>query len=327
MAQGAVEITFARPGTLAALREGLRQGAHVLHFSGHGGLAGEQGYLLFEDEERLGQPVDGDTLAHLLRGSGIRLAVLNACESGVAGERDAFGSVAAALVRAGLPAVVAHQQTMPDDSAIAFAGDFYRALATGFPVDAAVSEGRKAILSDLGNAWRDSVDWATPALYMNAPDGQIFDREGEKETAAAPQPTTPVIHQQVFAQDNAATIGTITGGTVHIDLGDSAPAGQPAGSVLTADPLPGLLDQLRRTVRDHAPQTERDQALEKVAALRGATSEERPDLALMEVVLHWFEAELPSLSGAVLSVILSIESRAEGAGDDVLMEFRRRFSG
>jgi hypothetical protein len=326
MAQGAVEIMSARPGTLAALREGLRQGAHVLHFSGHGGLAGEQGYLLFEDEDRLGQLANGDTLAHLQRGSGVRLAVLNACESGLAGESDAFGSVAGSLVRAGLPAVIAHQHTMPDDSAIAFAADVYRALAAGFPVDAAVSEGRKAILSDLGDAWRDRVDWATPALYMNAPNGHIFDLEGGEETVAAPHPKPPVSPQQVFAQDVGAAIGTMTGGAVHIDLGDSPPVGQPPAPVLPTDPLPGLLDQLRRTVRDHAPQAKRAQALEKVAALRGAAAEKRPDVTLLEAVLRWFEAELPSLSGAVLSAILRFETRAEEAGDEALLEFRRRFS-
>ena len=325
MAQGAVEITSARPGTLAALREGLREGAHVLHFSGHGGLAGEQGYLLFEDEDRLGQPANGDTLAHLLRGSRVGLAVLNACESGLAGEGDAFGSVAGSLVRAGLPAVIAHQHAMPDNSASAFAADLYRALAAGFPVDAAVSEGRKAILSNLGTTWRDRMDWATPALYMNAPDGHVFDLEGDEEAAASAHPTPPVIHQQVFAQDDAATIGTITGGTVQIDLGGSTSAGQLTAAPPPTDPLPGLLDQLKRTVRDYAPQDKQAQALEKVAALRGAAAERRPDVTLLEAVLRWFEAELPSLSGAVLSAILHFEARAEQAGDEALLEFRRRF--
>jgi hypothetical protein len=326
MARGGVEILPARPGTLATLREGVRQGAQVLHFSGHGGFAGDQGYLLFEEEDRHGRPVKGDTLAHLLRGSKVRLAVLNACQSALAGGSDAFSSVAGSLVRAGLPAVIAHQYTVPDNSAIAFAADVYRALAAGFPVDAAVSEGRKAILSELGTTWRDRVDWATPALYMNAPDGHVFDLEGAQETAASAYPAMPVIHQQVFAQDDAATIGTITGGTVQIDLGGSTSGGRPTASPRPADPLPGLLDQLRRTVRDYAPQDRQAQALEKVAALRGAAAEKRPNLTLLEAVLRWFEAELPSLSGAVLSAILRFESRAEQAGDEVLLEFRRRFS-
>jgi hypothetical protein len=324
-ARGGVEILPARPGTLATLREGVRQGAHVLHFSGHGGFAGDQGYLLFEDEDRHGRPVEGDTLAYLLRGSQVRLAVLNACQSALAGDSDAFSSVAGSLVRAGLPAVIAHHYTMPDSSAIPFAAELYQALGDGFPVDAAVSEGRKAILSALGEEWRDRLDWATPALFMNSPDGRIFDLEGGG-AGGAEQPVAPAVYQQVFAQDDAATIGTITGGTVQIDLGGSTSAGQPTASLPLTDSLPGLLDQLRRTVRDYAPRDKQAEALEKVAALRGAAAEKRPDVPLLEAVLRWFEAELPALSGAVLSAILRFETRAEQAGDEVLLEFRRRFS-
>ena len=170
---GQVEIIPGQPGTLAALRDGLREGCQVLHFTGHGQFSGDQGQLLFEDEAGLGELVSSDTLAQLLRGTNVRLAVLNACESAVADEGDAFGSVAAALVRAGLPAAIAHQFPLPDSSAIPFAAEFYGALADAYPVDAAVSEGRKAILSELGPAWRDSVDWATPVLLMRAPDGRM----------------------------------------------------------------------------------------------------------------------------------------------------------
>jgi hypothetical protein len=45
----------------------------------------------------------------------------------------------------------------------------------------------------------------------------------------------------------------------------------------------------------------------------------------MESILHWFEAELPALSGAILSAILSLEPRAKQAGDETWLEFRRRF--
>jgi hypothetical protein len=326
LAQGAVEIIPAQPGTLAALREGLRQGVHILHFSGHGDYARDQGYLVFEDEDRSSQPVDAGTLAHLLRGTGIRLAVLNACESAQAGEGDAFASVAGALVRAGLPAVVAHQYAMPDSSAIAFATGFYGALAVGFPVDAAVSEGRRAVLTALGSDWQACMDWATPVLFMNAPDGRIFDLAKGEDKVAAEQPTTPGIYQQVYAQDDVASIGTISGGTVRIDFG-SAPAasGPPEPSATEVDVLPGLLDQLRHTVRDHAPESRRARALEAVTVLRGAATRESPDLALLEAVLCWFEAELPALSGAVLSVVLALEPRVEQAGDELLWEFRQRF--
>jgi hypothetical protein len=318
---GQVEIVPGQPGTLATLRDGLREGCQVLHFSGHGRFSGDKGYLLFEDEAGLGQRVDSDMLAQLLRGTNVRLAILNACESAMADEGDAFGSVAAALVRAGLPAVIAHQYPLPDSSAIPFATEFYRALADGYPIDAAVSEGRKAILSELGAAWRDSVDWATPVLLMRAPDGRILALEEEDKGFAPGQPAAPAIH-----------IESISGGTFTFDqrVGagpvDASPATQ-VPPTAPADPLPGLLDELRQTVRDHASREKRAPALEKVAALKGAATEKRPDLVLVESVWQWFEAEVPSLSGAVLSAILAFEPRVEEAGDELLLEFRQRFTG
>ena len=81
---------------------------------------------------------------------------------------------AEALVRAGLPAVIAHQCPLPDTSAVLFAAEFYRALADGLPVDAAVCEGRKALLSELGTSRWDRVDWAAPVLFMRGDAGALF---------------------------------------------------------------------------------------------------------------------------------------------------------
>lgn len=325
-ARGMAEIIPGRPGTLAMLRNGLRQGCHIMHFSGHGGLAGGEGYLVFEDDGGRARRVDADTLAHLLRGTSVRLAVLNACESATATDADAFGSVAAALVQAGLPAVIAHQHAMPDSSAIPFAAEFYRSLAEGFPVDGAVAEGRKAIISELGSVWRERVDWATPVLFMRAADGRILDLEETKERiAATDQPAAPVVQQEVTAMGDAATIGTVSGGLVNIDFGGSPLTVPMPALPPLPDPLPGLLAELRQTVRDHTPEEMRDQALERVATLRDAATGDQPDLAVMEAVLRWFEAKVPAISGAVLSAIQGTEQRAEKAGDDVLLEFRRRF--
>ena len=90
--------------------------------------------------------------------------------------------------------------------------------------------------------------------------------------------------------------------------------------------MPNLLNELRDTVRDLAPEEKRTQALEKMAMLRGAATERRPNLALMESVWQWFDTELPALSGAVLSAILGTKPKLEQLGDDyLLLEFRQRF--
>jgi hypothetical protein len=304
-----VEILLGRPGTLATLQDQLRQECHIVHFSGHGGFSEEEGFLLFEDEQGYGHPVKSDLLAQYLNHPGIRLAVLSACESATAGTGDAFSSVAAALVRAGLPAVIAYQQAMPDSSAIPFAAKFYAALADGYPVDAAVTEGRKAVLNELGEAWHERVDWATPVLYMQAPDGYILAVEGQE---ALPPPDT----------------------TIHIDtIRDSKldffspiiPQQTPPEPQKPADRLPELLDELRDRVRDRAPREKRAEAMEKVTTLRGAATERRPNLALMESIWKWFDAELPDLSGAVLSAILGVKPRLQVLGDDMVWDFEERF--
>ncbi len=305
-----VEIVPGRPGTQATLRDRLRQACHVLHFSGHGGFNSGQGYLLFEDEHGYGQPVDSDTLAHLLQGTPLRLAVLNACQSATADTGDAFGSVAASLVRAGLAAVVAYQYAMPEDSALPFAAEFYAALADGFPVDAAVSEGRKAVLGQLGEAWRERLDWATPVLFMQAPDGRILAWD---EGAAGQGPAVPAVHIESIRDSNLEFFAA------------AAPSRAAASPQQAADPLPALLDELRARVRERVPAEKRAEAMEKVATLRGAATEKRPNLALLERIWQWFDAELPELSGAVLSTILGLEPRLQSQDDELLWEFKDRF--
>ena len=75
----------------------------------------------------------------------LRLAVLNACESGRGDSVDVFSSTAATLVRRGTPAVVAMQYEITDEAAIEFSRSFYEAIADGIPVDAALAEARKGV--------------------------------------------------------------------------------------------------------------------------------------------------------------------------------------
>ena len=120
---------------------------------------------------------DGDThaisaaqLQYLLRDTTVRLTVLNACMTA----RGAAGrSIAGELMRAGLSATLAMQFAISETSATIFAGEFYRTLADGWPVDAAVAEGRKAVMfaTDL-----HAMDWGVPALFMRTHDGVLFRR-------------------------------------------------------------------------------------------------------------------------------------------------------
>jgi hypothetical protein len=124
----AVQETWADDGTLGGLSRALDEGRpHVVHFIGHGEWDATEGsgVLAFEagPKDRRWTGVRADTLAEAFRGSAsLRLVVLNACEGARTGRRDTFAGVAQALVRAGMPAVVAMQFPISDEAAIHFSG-------------------------------------------------------------------------------------------------------------------------------------------------------------------------------------------------------------
>lgn len=159
---------------------------HVLHFIGHGDFQGEDGVIMLEAEGVPGgvDPVTGRRLATLLRNhlGSLRLVFLNSCLGATVSRRDPFGGVAQNLIRRGVPAVIAMQFPIPDAVAIALARHFYRYLASGLPVDAALTAAR-AFLYAKGHA----VEWGAPALHMRTPDGRLFDF-----SAAGPRPQAPV---------------------------------------------------------------------------------------------------------------------------------------
>ena len=75
--------------------------------SGISPATADQAGLVFDDGAGRAAVVEAGTLGLLLAGEGVRLAVLNACRAGLGGGQAT--SVAGALVRAGVPAVIAMQ--------------------------------------------------------------------------------------------------------------------------------------------------------------------------------------------------------------------------
>jgi CHAT domain-containing protein len=151
---------------------------HLFHFAGHGdfetwtgstpGTMGGEGVLIFDDGYGDPAPITASQLALQLRKLGVRIAVLGACRSGRRDNVNTWSSVATALLKAEVGAVVGMQHMIRDDSAIVFAKHFYRALLSGVTIDEALASGRIAM------AQIDPKGWATPVLYLRAPDGVIF---------------------------------------------------------------------------------------------------------------------------------------------------------
>jgi tetratricopeptide (TPR) repeat protein len=176
---GLLAVDVLKPPTVQALREYLIDyPCHILHFIGHGGFDGREGYLALEDAQRRMERLDARELKVLFSNTPVRLAVLNACltardaahPSPSVPERAYLG-VAPALVDAGLLAVVASQFSLSDVGARLFAQDFYRMLARGRPVDEAVDQARVAMMLELGLACRD---WAAPVLFLRGSSGELF---------------------------------------------------------------------------------------------------------------------------------------------------------
>ncbi len=207
---GKVTIDWLEKPSLSELQRRLRSKAyHVFHFIGHGGfdpVAGE-GVLVLEDDNGKAWRAAGYRIGPLLNDHrSLRLAVLNSCEGARNSRNDPFGSMAASIIRQGIPAVVAMQFEITDGAAITFSSDFYGALADGYAVDAAVAEARKGILVQAND-----VEWGTPVLYMRSPDGMLFDLS----QATIPAPT-------VTPSSLAPTVASVE--TPPIEASSPAPA-------------------------------------------------------------------------------------------------------
>ena len=171
---GRVELKVVEHATRRDLRSNFRRyDPHILHFLGHGMVKDGDGALLLEDNDGNTSTVDADDMYVLARSSSVRLVVLSACKTAAHDEEntsDAIMGMAPKLVAAGVPAVVAMQYEVPEDTAVAFVRDLYQFLADGDPLDAAMTEARIGVYFDND----DKLHWAIPVLFMRSPDGKIW---------------------------------------------------------------------------------------------------------------------------------------------------------
>jgi len=169
-----VELVWLEGQSWQALQTALQDGPwHILHYVGHASFdeAAGVGALLLADDNGQSAPVSAGELGALLKDHrSLRLVVLNACEGARSGEANLFAGLGAALVQSGLPAVVAMQYEISVTAAADFTRSFYGALAHDLPVDGAVAEARKA----MRQAAPASAEWATPVLFLRAPDGALW---------------------------------------------------------------------------------------------------------------------------------------------------------
>lgn len=150
------------------------QGYHILHLLSHGAYDGRRraNVLFWEDVDGYASLVKDKDIAAQISALDHppHLIFAASCESA---KRDPekgnpFVGLAARLVQAGTPAVVAMQDTVPIAAARALSQHFYRHLLEHGIVDRAMSQTR-LLLYDPGEP-----SWAIPALYMRLDNGQLF---------------------------------------------------------------------------------------------------------------------------------------------------------
>ena len=168
-----IELDVLKTATISNISHKLDEKHYnVFHFIGHGVFENNRGSIALVNTDGKSKLLDDERFANFFLGnSSIGLVVLNSCQGANVSSNKAFAGTAPNLVRRGIPAVVAMQYNIWDTTAKLFASEFYRKLALGLPVDAAIQKTRNAISMEVG---LDKRDFATPVLYMRAKDGIIL---------------------------------------------------------------------------------------------------------------------------------------------------------
>lgn len=166
---------YAGPNTLEALQERLRStNPQIVHLLCHGeqcdtGLGLPRYDLLLTHADGNTQRVTAIDLARVLSlAPALQMVLLQSCYSGTvavggAAQQQAVASIALALLRAGVPLVIAMQGEVAQSSAEAFVRACYATLAQGGCVGQAVAAGRIAMRSAGGIA-----DWSLPVIYQGS---------------------------------------------------------------------------------------------------------------------------------------------------------------
>ena len=128
-----IQLTVCPAATVEDLRKALlRTDFQIVHISGHGGTRG----LLLEGEKREngGHRVSPEELTTMLQPyyKNLQCLILNACTS-------------ESSMVTGIPYVIAMEDTLSDDAAIAFSRGFYDTIGSGRAIDFAYEEGQRLV--------------------------------------------------------------------------------------------------------------------------------------------------------------------------------------
>jgi hypothetical protein len=147
-------------------------GCHAVHILCHGNfkVGARLGVLFLENEQGATDIVKDFDLQSWIHPK-LQLMLFQACRTAalVPEGEPPFAGIAPKMVKFGVPAVIAMQDYVLMSDARRFSAAFYRGLLRDGYVDAAVNEGRQAILTS-----EDTIDFSIPALFMRLRDGRLW---------------------------------------------------------------------------------------------------------------------------------------------------------
>ncbi|GAB4498418.1 MAG: hypothetical protein OHK0052_11730 [Anaerolineales bacterium] len=175
------ELHFIESATPQAVHQAISTiKPHIFHFIGHAIHQNGQGYAILETETQTAQPVDELTFRELFtEAADLRLAVLNACQTGSSDETRALSGLAPRLLQRQIAAVIAMRYPLSDRAGIIFSRALYTALTQGQPLEAAVNEARRSVYIEIGAVNRY---WCAPMLFLRAPTGNLFTQPDDATT-------------------------------------------------------------------------------------------------------------------------------------------------
>lgn len=183
-----IQLTLLDQPDREQLTQALEQGNYqVLHYAGHSNPGTEGGNLyLVSRKTGLTETLSGDDLAGLLVNNGVRMAVFNSCRGAYTASSHPLDdtserNLAEALLKRGIPGVLAMAERIPDDVALTLTRLFYRNLKQGYAVDLSLSRARQGLVSAYGS---HRLYWALPILYLHSEFNGYLSASAAGETEA-----------------------------------------------------------------------------------------------------------------------------------------------
>jgi hypothetical protein len=143
----------------------------LVYLLAHGGIVDGVPKVLLEDKDGNDELVSADDLigAFVRTDNPVRLVVLASCESAGNGDtEDALKAFGPRLAAAGVPAVVAMQGEIKQDTAFLFLGVFFEQLMRHGQIDRAMAVARGRVVSD------KRPDYWKPTLFLRLLSGSLW---------------------------------------------------------------------------------------------------------------------------------------------------------